>query len=111
MPALDRRITVRRTETTFDGYGEPTKTLTAFPVWATRIDRSQADIEQAGGVLNQPAREYVIRYRREIAEAFTSELSIIDGALTLNATNVIDAPDRGQRRRFITIEVTGEELV
>ena len=111
MPALDRRIVVRVTEATLSEFGEPTKTATDFPVWATRVDRSQEDKEQEGGVLDQPARAYRIRYRREIAEAATSELSIIDGKLTLNATNVIDAPERGERRRFIVIEATGEELV
>ena len=110
MPALDRRITVRRTETRFNQYGEPTTTKTDYPVWATRIDRSQEDIESAGGVLDQPARAYRLRWRREIAVAATSELSIIDGTL-LNATNVIEQTERGERRRFLTIEATGEELV
>ena len=111
MPALDRRITVRRTETRFNEYGEPTTTKTDYPVWATRIDRSQEDIESAGGVLDQPARAYRLRWSREIAEAATSELSIIDGTLPLSATNVIEQTERGERRRFIVIECTGEELV
>ena len=111
MPSLDRRIVVRRTETRFNEYGEPTTTKTDFPVWATRIDRSQEDIEQAGGQIDQPARAYRLRWRREIAEAATSELSVIDSTLTLNATNVVEQTERGQRRRFITIEATGEELV
>ena len=110
MPSLDRRIVVRSTGTRPDEHGEPEPVNTDISVWATRVDLSQSDKEEAGGVLDLPARRYVIRYRRDIAEAPTSQLSIVDGDLTLNATNVIDAPDRGERRRFIVIECTGEEL-
>ena len=110
MPELDRRIIVRRTMTDFNDDGERAiVSQTDFPVWATRMDRSQADKDTEGGVTNLPVRAYRIRYRQDIADAVTSELSIVDGSLVLNATNVIDAPEREERRKFIIIEATGEE--
>ena len=108
MPALDRRITVRRTVTARDQFGESVETTTDFPQWCTREDASQADKETAGGVLTQAARAYLIRYRGELADAITSELSVIDGGLTLDATNVTEATLQGERRKFLRIEATGE---
>ena len=108
MPALDRRITVRRTVTARDQFGESVETTTDFPQWCTREDASQADKETAGGTLTQAARAYVIRYRAEIADAITSELSVLDGTLTLDATNVVEATRLGERRKFLRIECTGE---
>ena len=49
-----------------------------------------------------------MRYRAEIADAPTSELFVMDGAIWFNATNVIEATERGERRRFLRIEATGE---
>ena len=108
MPGLDRRITVRRTAFDRNSAGEPVENTTDFETWATRIDLRQADKEQAGGVLDLAARAYTVRYRAEIADAPTSELSVMDGAIWFNATNVIEATERGQRRRFLRIEATGE---
>ena len=48
MSALDRRIVVRRTVTTRDRFGEVVETVTDYAAWATRLDLSQADKEQAG---------------------------------------------------------------
>ena len=45
---------------------------------------------------------------RRLADALTSELSVIDGSLTLDATNLIEATLRGERRKFLRIECTGE---
>ena len=108
MPALDRRITVRRTVTTRNQYGESVGTTTDYPQWATREDASQSDKEQAGGALTQATRGYLIRYRAELADAITSELSVVDGALTLNCTNITEATRQGERRKFLLIECTGE---
>ena len=108
MPALDRRITVRRTLTTRDLFGEHDLDVTDYPQWATRLDLSQADKEQAGGVLTQASRAYIVRYRAALADALTSEISIIDGGLTLNATNITEATLRGERRKFLRIECTGK---
>ena len=38
MPALDRRIIVRRTVTTRNLFGESVETIVDYPLWATRID-------------------------------------------------------------------------
>ena len=56
MPALDRRIVVRRTVFDRNSIGEPVETTMDFPTWATRIDLSQSDKEEAGGVLDLAAR-------------------------------------------------------
>ena len=108
MPALDRRITVRRTVTTRNQYGESVETTTDYPQWSTREDFSQADKETAGGSLTQASRSYIVRYRAEIADAITSELSVLDGTLTLDAINITEATRLGERRKFLRIECTGE---
>ena len=110
MPALDRRITVRRSVTTRNQFGESVATATDFPQWATREDASQSDKEQAGGVLTQATRSYLIRYRAEIADAITSELSVLDGTLTLDAINITEATRLGERRKYLRIEAIGEVI-
>ena len=110
MPALDRRIIVRRTVTTRDLFGEHDLGVTDYPQWATRLDLSQADKEQAGGVLTQASRAYIVRYRAALADALTSEISIIDGTVTMNATNIVEAVRTGERRKFLRIEVVGEVI-
>ena len=108
MPELDRRVIVRRAVSSFDQFGTAQTIVTNFPVWATREDFSQQDKEEAGGVLTQAIRGYVVRYRAEIAEALTSELAVIDGTVTLDATNVTEATVRGERRKFLRLECIGE---
>ena len=108
MPALDRRIIVRRTVTARDQFGESVETVTDYPQWTTREDFSQADKEMAGGTLTTATRGYVIRYRPEIADALTTELSVVDGARTLDAINITEATRLGERRKFLRIECTGE---
>ena len=110
MPSLDRRIVVRLTVTARNQFGESVETTTDFPQWATREDASQLDKEMAGGSLTQAARAYLIRYRSELAEAITSELSVIDGAVELNVTNVTEATRLGERRKFLRIEAIGEVI-
>ena len=108
MPALDCRIVVRRTVTTFDQFGESVETVVDYSQWATREDARQSDKETAGGSLTVAARAYIVRFRSEIAEAPTSELSVIDGTLTLDCTNIAVASRRGERRKFLRVEVIGE---
>ena len=109
MPALDRRITVRRTVPDFNQYGEAETINTDWPSWATRLDASLLDAAQAGGQLDTAARTYIVRWRREIAEAQASQIFVIEGAATLNATNIIEQPgERSERRRYLRIECIGE---
>ena len=109
MPALDRRIIVRRTVTTGrNQFGEAEEVTTDYPVWATRQDATQTDKEESGGVLTLATRSYVVRYRAELADALTSELAIIDGTLTLDCTNITEATRLGERRKYLRIEATGE---
>ena len=108
MPALDRRIVLRRTVTARNQFGESVETTTDYPLWASREDASQRDKEEAGGTLTLASRAYVIRYRAELADAATSELTVIDGSLTLDATNITEATRQGERRKFLRIEATGE---
>ena len=110
MPALDRRIVVRRTVTTRNQFGESEETVTNYPQWATREDFSQADKEIAGGVLTLASRVYVIRYSAELADVLTSGLSVLDGTLTLDATNITEATRLGERRKFLRVETIGEVI-
>ena len=108
MPALDRRIIVRRSVSARNQFGEAEEVTTDYPVWATREDATQTDKEESGGVLTLATRSYVVRYRAELADALTSEISVIDGALTLDATNITEATVRGERRKFLRLETIGE---
>ena len=108
MPVLDRRIIVRRTVTTRNLFGEAVVVVMDYPLWATRHDASQSDKEEAGGVLTLASRVYTIRYSSALADAITSEISVIDGTLTLDATNIIEATRLGERRKFLRIETVGE---
>ena len=110
MPGLDRRIIVRRSVSARNQFGESVETTTDYPVWTTREDFSQQDKEEAGGVLTQAIRGYVVRYRSEIADALTSELAVIDGTITLNCTNATEATVRGERRKFLRLECIGEVI-
>ena len=108
MPVLDRRVIVRRIVTTRNLFGEAVAVVTDYPLWATREDSSQADKEEAGGVLTLASRAYVVRYSSALADAITSEISVVDGTLTLDASNITEATRRGERRKFLRIEVVGE---
>ena len=110
MPALDRRITVRRTMQTVNQFGESTVTETGYTAWATRVDRSQMDKAEEGGEATILRRDYIVRYRSEIAAALVAELSVItDDGQTLSVDNVIEqARERSERRRFIRLECVGE---
>ena len=108
MPSLDRRIIVRRTVTARNQFGESVETTTDYPLWSSRQDAAQIDKAEAGGDVTLATRAYVIRYRAEIADALTSEISVIDGTLTLDALNVVEATLRGERRKFLRVEAIGE---
>ena len=77
-------------------------------MWATREDASQSDKEMAGGVITLAARAYLIRYRAELADAATSELTVIDGGVELDVINITEATRLGERRKFLRIEAIGE---
>ena len=109
MPTLDRRITVRRTVSDFNQYGEAETINTDWALWASRLDASLLDAAQAGGQLDTAARTYIVRWRREIAEAQASQIFVIEETATLNATKIAEnARVRDERRRFLRIEVEGE---
>ena len=109
MPVLDRRIIVRRSVSDFNIYGEPETIVTDWPSWATRLDASMIDAAQAGGQLDTAARTYVVRWRREIAEAQASQIFVLEGTAILSATNIVEqARERDARRRFLRIECEGE---
>ena len=109
MPSLDRRVVVRRTVTTRNSFGEAVQTVTDLPMWASRLDASVIDTSGEGGELTTSTRAYIVRWRRDLAEALVSELSVIEGGLTLNALNVMErARERDERRRFLRIEAVGE---
>ena len=87
----------------------PWKPRQTFRNGATREDASASrQRDRLAAHSHTAARAYVIRYRSEIADAITSELTVIDGALTLDCTNITEATVRGERRKFLRIECTGE---
>ena len=69
----------------------PSRRQPIIPMWATRQDARQIDKAEAGGDVTLATRAYVIRYRAEIADAPTSELTVLDGGLTLDVTNITEA--------------------
>ena len=109
MPTLDRRITLRRSVSDFNIYGEPETIVTDWPVWATRLDASVLDAAEAGGQVNTAARTYVVRWSKAIAEATASEIFVLEGTAILNATNIAEGGrERDERRKFLRIECNGE---
>ena len=109
MPSLDRRIVVRRSSETVNQFGESETVNTDVSVWATRLDASVIDASTEGGEVTTSTRTYIVRWRRDIAAALVSELSVIEGTLTLNALNVIEqAGEQDERRKFLRIEAVGE---
>ena len=112
MPELDRRITVRLSADVVNQFGESETVITDWPVWATRLDASVIDASTEGGEVTTSTRTFVVRWRREIAEALVSGLSVLEGAQTLNVLNVIEqASERDERRKFLRIEATGEVVI
>lgn len=113
MPMLDRRIAVRRTEfVTDENTGETTERVTDYPMWATRRDDSFIDAATESGQLQTATRTYTIRYREDLASFPVAELIVVDGGIELSADNLLEAEgERGERRRFLRIEATGEVTV
>ena len=110
MPTLDRRIIVNVTvPETRNQHGEVVPgVVTALPVWATRIDLGNEDIEQAGGTLGIVNRDYIVRYDSRIADAGAAWVGVVDGSLSLNSTNITEASgERVERRKFIKIQAVG----
>ena len=100
---------MRRTVSDFNQDGEAETVNTDWSVWATRLDASLLDAAEAGGQLDTAARTYIVRWRRGIAEAQASQIFVIEGTATLNATNIAEnARVRDERRRYLRIECIGE---
>ena len=104
MPKLDRRITLRITEAGVNAFGEPTETETDHEIWAGVADLSAYDTESEGGTFNEALRKWEIRWRADLADAPTDELTVVDGGLEYNVTNIVRHRDRAERRRFMLIE-------
>ena len=110
MPTLDRRIVVNVTgPDTRNQHGEVVPgVVTPLPVWSTRVDLGNEDIEQSGGTLGLTTRDYIVRYDARIADAGAALLGVVDGPLTLEVTNATEASgDRVERRKFIKIQAVG----
>ena len=108
MPALDRRIIVRRTVTTRNLFGESVETTTDYPFGTTRQDLTNEDIEQTGGTQGVVTRDYIVRFDARIAAALTGDLAVVDAGLTLDVTNVTEASgERVERRKFMRIQAVG----
>ena len=111
MPALDRRITINITGPDRRNiFGEFVPgVVTPLGVWCTRIDKTNEDKEQSGGVLSLISRDYIVRYDPRIAAARAVDLSVQDGPDLLNVSNSTEAQgERTERRKFIRIEAVGE---
>ena len=104
MPTLDRRITVRRTSYTPNDFGESEKSTTDFPIWAGAADQSAFDTEEEGGTFTERLRKWMVRWRADLASVPVEELTVIDAGEDFNVTNLVRQRERGERRRFMTIE-------
>ena len=104
MPALDRRITVRRTVLDVNDFGETTETATDFPVWAGVGDLSAFDVESEGGSFTERLRKWEVRWRADFAAFDVDELAVIDGGETFNVTNLVRQREGQERRRMMLIE-------
>ena len=104
MPTLDRRIVVQRIFQTINEFGEAVEETIDFPMWAGVVDLSAFDVAQEGGTFTHRQRRWMVRWRADIAELETHELSVIDGALEYNVTNIVRQREGAERRRFMLIE-------
>ena len=107
MPA-DRLITVNLTgEGMRNQYGEYVEgEVTPIRTWATRMDKTQEDIEQEGGSRNETRRDWRIRWFAALDAAPVSLVSVVDGGQTFNVLNVIEDTGRNGdfRRRWLMIQ-------
>ena len=107
MPA-DRLITVNLTvEGMRNQYGEYVEgEVTPIRTWATRMDKSQEDIESEGGSLNSTRRDWRIRWLAALDAAPISMVSVVDGGQTFDVLNVIEDTGRNGdfRRRWLMIQ-------
>ena len=104
MPTLDRRITVRRTVQTVNPFGEPVEETTDYPMWASVADLSAFDVEAEGGTFTERLRKWMVRWRADIAGFETHALTVIEGELSYNVTNIVRQREGAARRRFLLIE-------
>ena len=81
-------------------------TVTTVRTWATRMDKSQEDIEQEGGIADSTRRDWRIRWDSRLADRPISQMAIVDGPTTFNVLNMIEVTGRrGElRRRWLEIE-------
>ena len=104
MPALDRRIVVRRSAETVNDFGESESVEIDTAVWASVADLSAFDTEGQGGAFTERLRKWAIRWRSDFAALDTSELTVIDEGLSYNVTNIVRQQDRAERRKMMLIE-------
>ena len=105
---LDRRITVNiQAEGTRDDQGDfiPGPT-TSHDVWATRMDRTQSDIEQEGGTLANIRRDYRVRWFANLSDTPANRLSVVEDGITFNVLNIAESTGRRNeyRRRYMLIQ-------
>ena len=105
---LDRRITVIIEEPGHRNmYGEYIDGIEVLiPVWATRMDKSQEDIESEGGTRNSIRRDWGIRWFAALDASEVSLVSVDDGGLIFNVLNVIEDTGRNgdYRQRWMLIQ-------
>ena len=104
MPGLDRRIVVRRATAGVNQFGEPTVTTADHGLWAEVADLSAFDVQDTGGTFVEAFRKWRIRWRSDLADAPTNEITVLDGGLSYNVTNIVRQEDRAERRRFMIVE-------
>ena len=104
MPTLDRRITVRRTSYATNAFGEDEEVVTDIALWAGVADQSAFDTEEEGGTFTERLRKWMVRWRADLASVPVEELTVIDAGEDFNVQNLVRQRERGERRRFMTIE-------
>ena len=104
MPGLDRRVIVRRSVETSNQFGETVTTDTDYPLWAGVSDLSAFDVESEGGTFTKRLRKWTIRWRSDLEMADTSELTVVDGEIAYDVTNVVRQQDGKERRKMMILE-------
>lgn len=109
MPA-DRRIQVNvYGPYTRDHNNEEVRgALTPIPMWASRRDKSQEDIQQEGGSLTTIRRDWRVRWDKRYIYTPTLLLEVVDEGLIYDVLNMVEVVGqrKGQdlRRRFVDIQ-------
>ena len=108
---LDRRITLRiQGPHTLNEYQEQVPgVITEHPEWCSTEDSGYAEVDTRAGTRLINRKQFLIRYRRDVLEAFANRITVRDEYGNLyNVELVNESFDPMVRRKFITITALAE---